>query len=222
MERAAGFVDDIPQARLDKLDMMLAQTSTSKQDAALFAEMLSLPNDGRYPTLDPIPEQRRQRTLEALTAQLAGLARQKPVLMLVEDAHWVDPTSLEVFGRTVDRIKTLPALLIITYGPEFNAPWAGRSHVTSLALSRLGERETAAIITHLVGNKDLPAHVMAETVERTDGAAASSGPKRALSDVHNGLVEVSLCGPTGSGGAVRTLAPEGKLTVRVLSPYGFL
>jgi hypothetical protein len=66
---------------------------------------------------------------------------------------------LEVFGRTLDRIKTLPALLIITYRPEFNAPWAGRSHVTSLALSRLGERETAAIITHLVGNKDLPAHV---------------------------------------------------------------
>jgi predicted ATPase len=115
MERAAGFVhDDIPQARLDKLDMMLAQTSTSKQDAALFAEMLSLPNDGRYPTLDLIPEQRRQRTLEALTAQLAELARQKPVLMIVEDAHWVDPTSLEAFGRTVDRIKALPALLIIT------------------------------------------------------------------------------------------------------------
>jgi class 3 adenylate cyclase len=170
MERAAGFVhDDITQAKLDKLDMILAQTSTSKQDAALFAEMLSLPNDGRYPTLDLIPEQRRQRTLEALTAQLAGLARQKPVLMIVEDAHWVDPTSLEAFGRTVDRIKTLPALLIITYRPEFNAPWAGRSHVTSLALSRLGERETAAIITHLVGNKDLPADVMAEIVERTDG-----------------------------------------------------
>ena len=170
MERAAGFVhDDIPQARLDKLDMMLAQTLTSKQDVALFAEMLSLPNDGRYPAIDLAPEQRRQRTLEALTAQLAGLARQKPVLMIVEDAHWVDPTSLEVFGRTVDRIKTLPALLIVTFRPEFNAPWAGRSHVTSLALSRLGERETAAIITHLVGNKGLPAHVMAEIVERTDG-----------------------------------------------------
>ena len=170
MERAAGFVhDDTAQARLDKLDAVLAQTSTRIEDAALFAEMLSLPNDGRYPTLDLIPEQRRQRTLEALTAQLAGLARQKPVLMIVEDAHWVDPTSLEAFGQTVDRIKTLPALLIITYRPEFNAPWAGRSHVTSLALSRLGERETAAIITHLVGNKDLPADVMAEIVERTDG-----------------------------------------------------
>ena len=79
-----------------------------KQDAALFAEMLSLPNDGRYPALDLTPEQRRQRTLEALTTQVAKLASQRPVLMIFEDAHWTDPTSLEVFGRTVDRIRTLP------------------------------------------------------------------------------------------------------------------
>jgi predicted ATPase len=73
--------------------------------------------------------------------------------MIVEDAHWIDPTSLEVFGRSVDRIKTLPVLLIVTFRPEFNAPWAGRSHVTSLALNRLGERETAAIIAWLLATK---------------------------------------------------------------------
>ena len=89
--------------------------------------------------------------------------------MIVEDAHWVDPTSLEVFGRTVDQIKTLAVLLIVTFRPEFNAPWAGRSHVTSLALNRLGEREAAAIIARIVGNKELPADVTAEIVERTDG-----------------------------------------------------
>jgi len=170
MERAAGLAHgDTPQAKLDKLDALLAQTATSIQDAALFAEMLSLPNDGRYPALELPPEQRRQRTLEALTAQLAGLAKKRPVLMICEDAHWVDPTSLEVFGRTVDQIKTLPVLLIVTFRPEFNAPWAGRSHVMSLALNRLGERETAAIIARLVGNKELPADMMAEIVERTDG-----------------------------------------------------
>jgi class 3 adenylate cyclase len=170
MERAAALAhDDKPQAKLDKLDALLAQTSTSIQDATLFAEMLSLPNDGRYPALDLAPQQRRQRTLEALTAQLAGLATQRPVLMIVEDAHWVDPTSLEAFGRTVDRIKTLPALLIVTFRPEFNAPWAGQSHVMSLTLNRLGEREAATIIKRLVGNKELPADVMAEIVERTDG-----------------------------------------------------
>jgi len=170
MERAAELAhDDTSQAKLDKLDAVLAQTSTSKQDAALFAEMLSLPNDGRYPALDLAPEERRQRTLEALTAQLAGLAKQQPVLMIVEDAHWIDPTSLEVFGRTVDQINTLPVLLIVTFRPDFNAPWVGQSHVTFLALNRLGEREAAAIINHLIGNKELPADVMAEIVERTDG-----------------------------------------------------
>jgi predicted ATPase len=89
--------------------------------------------------------------------------------MIFEDAHWVDPTSLEVFGRVVDRIKTLPVLLIATFRPEFDAPWVGQSHVTSLTLNRLGEREAAAIIARLVGNKELPADVMVEIVERTDG-----------------------------------------------------
>jgi hypothetical protein len=170
MERAAGLAyDDKPQAKLDKLDAVLAQTSTSPEDAALFAEMLSLANDGRYPALELAPDQRRQRVLEALMSQLAGLARRQPVLMIFEDLHWIDPTSLEVLGRIVDRIKTLPALLIVTFRPEFNAPWVGQPHVTSLTLNRLGEREAAAIIARLVGNKALPADVMAEIVERTDG-----------------------------------------------------
>jgi class 3 adenylate cyclase len=170
IERAAGLVyDDKPQAKLDKLDVLLAQTSTSPQDAALFAEMLSLPNDGRYPALDLTPEHRRQRTLEALMSQLAGLARHQPVLMIFEDAHWIDPTSVEVLGRTVERIKTLPALLIVTFRPEFNAPWVGQPYVTSLTLNRLGEREAAAIIVRLAADKALPADVMAQIVERTDG-----------------------------------------------------
>ena len=170
MERAAGLAHyDDPQAKLDKLDAVLAQTSTLKQDATLFAEMLSLPNDGRYPALEMTPQARRQRTLEALTAQLAGLASQHPVLMIFEDVHWVDPTSVEVLNRTVDRIKTLPVLLIVTFRPEFNAPWVGQSRVTSLTLTRLGGSEVAAIIACLSEKKALPADVMAEIVERTDG-----------------------------------------------------
>ena len=170
MERVAGLAhDDKPQAKLDKLDAVLAQTSTSTEDAALFAEMLSLANDGRYPALELAPEHRRQRTLEALTAQLLELVRRQPVLMIFEDAHWADPTSLEVLGRTVARIKTLPALLIVTFRPEFTAPWAGQSHVTSVTLNRLGEAEAAGIIAGLVGSKNLPADVLAEIVERTDG-----------------------------------------------------
>ena len=154
MERAAGLAhDDKPQARLDKLDAVLAETSTSIQDAALIAEMLSLPNDGRYPAFEHAPEQRRQRTLEVLTAQLTRLAIQQPTLMIFEDVHWIDPTSLEALGRTVNRIITLPALLIVTFRPEFNAPWVKQSHVTSVKLNRLGEHEAAAIIARLVGKR---------------------------------------------------------------------
>jgi predicted ATPase len=108
-------------------------------------------------------DQRQSRTRDVIRRH------RQPVLMIFEDVHWTDPTSLEVLGRTVDRIQTLPALLIVTFRPEFNAPWVGQPHVTSLALNRLGELEAAAIIAGLVGNKTLPADVMAEIVERTDG-----------------------------------------------------
>ena len=135
MERAAGFAhDDTAQAKLDKLDTLLAQSFTPRQDVALFAEMLSLPNDGRYPTLELAPQQRRQRTLEALTTQIKALAQQSPVLMIFEDAHWGDPTSLEALGRAVDRIRALGVLLIVTYRPEFKPPWIGQPYVSALTI----------------------------------------------------------------------------------------
>jgi class 3 adenylate cyclase len=127
MERAAALArNDSLQTKLDKLDAMLAQSSTSAQDAVLLAEMLSLPNDGRYPALELTPQQRRQRTLEALVSQIVTLSRQNPLLMIFEDAHWTDPTSLELFGRIVDGIPTLRVLLIVTFRPEFEPPWIGR------------------------------------------------------------------------------------------------
>jgi class 3 adenylate cyclase/predicted ATPase len=170
MERAAGLLhDDAPQARLDKLDAVLAQTSTSIEDAALFAEMLSLPNDGRYPALELTPEQRRQRTLDALIFQMQALTRSSPVLVIFEDAHWTDPTSLEALGRTVDRIATLRVLLIVTFRPEFDPPWIGRPHVTALTINRLAQREVGAMIDCLVGNKVLPASIRQDIIERTDG-----------------------------------------------------
>src|SRR5215475_11623401 len=170
MERAAGLVhDDTPQARLDKLDAVLAQTSTSIEDAALFAGMLSLPNDGRYPPLELTPEQRRQRTLDALVLQIQALTRSSPVLMIFEDAHWADPTSLEALGRAVDRIATLPVLLIMTFRPEFDPPWIGRPHVTALAINRLAQREVGAVIDHLVGDTVLPEGIRQDIIERTDG-----------------------------------------------------
>ena len=170
MERAAGFAhDDTAQAKLDKLDALLAQSVTPRQDAALFADMLSLPNDERYPTLDLAPQQRRQRTIEALTAQVETLSRSNPVLMIFEDVHWIDPTSLEALGRTVDRLRTLGVLLIVTYRPEFEPPWIGRPFVTTLTLNRLGEREIVSMIDGVAGNKPLPESIRQDIIERTDG-----------------------------------------------------
>ena len=169
-ERAARFaVGDTPQTKLEKLDALLAQTSTSKQDAALLAEMLLLPNDGRFPTLELAPEQRRQKTLDALGTQLESLARSNPVLLVFEDAHWADPTSLEAFGRIVDRVSTLRVLMIVTFRSEFDAPWIGQAHVTALALNRLGHRDVGKVIDAVLGTKLLPANVRQDIVERTDG-----------------------------------------------------
>jgi predicted ATPase len=170
MERAAGLAhEDTAQEKLDKLDAVLAQTATSKQDAALFAEMLSLPNDGRYPVPDLDPQHRRQKTLEALTAQMEALSRQNPVLMIFEDAHWTDPTSLEAFGRVVDRVRNLRVLLTVTFRPEFEPPWIGRPYVTALIINRLAQRDSEAMIDPVVGNKLIPAGIRKDIIERTDG-----------------------------------------------------
>jgi class 3 adenylate cyclase/predicted ATPase len=170
IERAAGFVHvDTTEAKLDKLDNLLAQSFTSRQDPAPFVEMLSLMNGRRYPTKELAPEQRRQKTLEALTLQLEALAKGNPVLMIFEDVHWIDPTSLEVLGRTVDRLRTLGVLLIVTYRPEFEPLWIGRPYVTALSLNRLDEREIAGMIDRVIGNKALPETIRQEIIERTDG-----------------------------------------------------
>jgi predicted ATPase len=170
LERAAGFArDDSPQIKVDKLEALFARVSISKQDAPLFAELLSVPNDGRYPTFDLAPQQWRQRTLDALTAQMEALSRRNPLLIIFEDAHWSDPTSLEGCSRAVDRLKTLRILLLVTFRPEFQAPWVGRPYVTSLTINRLTEREADAMIDHVVGDKSLPLDVRRDINARTDG-----------------------------------------------------
>ena len=170
MERTAGFVhDDAVGAKLNKLDAILARSFTPRQDAALFADMLSLPNDGRYPTLELTPQQRRQKTLEALTAQVETLSRANPILMIFEDVHWIDPTGLEALGRTVERLRTLGVLLVVTYRPEFEPPWIGRPYVTAITINRLGDWEIAAMIDLVTGNKPLPASIRLDIIERTDG-----------------------------------------------------
>ena len=110
------------------------------------------------PTEGPKPA-RRQKTLAALGVQSEALARSSPVLVILEDTQWGDPTSLEAFGRMVNRIASLRVLLIVTFRPEFDAPWVGQPHVTTLALNRPGHREVGTVIDCVVGNKLLPANI---------------------------------------------------------------
>ena len=139
LERVAGFTnDETARTKLDKLDAMLAHGYTPLQNVALFADMLSLANDGRYPTLELAPQERHKKMLEALTAELEALARTNPVLMTFEDVQWIDAASREALGRAVERIRTLGVLLIITHRPEFEPPWIGRPYVTVLTLNHLG------------------------------------------------------------------------------------
>ena len=98
-----------------------------------------------------------------------ALARETPVLMIFEDAHWADPSSLEVFGRLVDKIDALRVLLFVTFRPEFAPPWVGRPHVTLLTLNRLGPREVMALIDRMAGNRPLASNIRQDIVERADG-----------------------------------------------------
>ncbi len=170
MERAAAFARDDPlQEKLDKLDTLLRQTSTSAEDSALFVEMLSLPNDGRYPVLELNPRQRRHKTMDALIRQVEILSSSAPVLVVFEDAHWADPTSLELIGRLVSHIGSHRVLLLISFRPEFEAPWIEQAHVTVLALNRLAPGDVDVMIDHIIGNNPLPAAVRQDIIERTDG-----------------------------------------------------
>ena len=170
IERAANFArEDDAKTRLDKLEVVLSRSSMSDEDAALLAQMLSLPNDGRYLALDLAPHQRRQRTLAALVRRIEGIARETPVLMVYEDAHWADPSSLEAIGLLVDKIEALRLLLFVTFRPEFVPPWVGRPHVTALTINRLAPPEVIALIDRVAGDKPLAATIRQDIVERADG-----------------------------------------------------
>jgi class 3 adenylate cyclase/predicted ATPase len=171
LERVAGFArDDAAATRLDKLEHLLAQVDPTPRDTvALLADLLGLSAEERYPPLPEDPKRRRELTLLALIGQLESLARQHPVLLLFEDAHWSDSTSLELLDRIVQRLPYLSVLLAMTCRPEYSPPWLGQPPVTELALNRLGGRETIALVDGVARGKRLPAEILDRIVERTDG-----------------------------------------------------
>ncbi len=168
--RASGFArDDPPAARLEKLEALLARAMPPDEDVALLADLLSLPGSERHPLPDLSPQRKKEWTLEALIRQLEGLARQMPVVTVFEDAHWIDPTSRELLDLTVERVRTLPVLLIVTFRPEFRPPWTGQSQVSMVALNRLDRRERTVLVEQIAGGRTLPDAVIAQIADRTDG-----------------------------------------------------
>ncbi|HEX2725445.1 MAG TPA: AAA family ATPase, partial [Beijerinckiaceae bacterium] len=170
LERAAGFArDDTANSKLAKLAALLSHTCAPDDDVELLAELLSVRGEGQRPEPGGTPEQRKQRTLQALIRRIEALSQERPVLMLLEDAQWIDPTSLEVMDRFVQRARQLPVLVVMTFRPEFTPSWAGQPHVTLRTLSRLDQTEGAALIDRIAGERRLPPDVVGEILERTDG-----------------------------------------------------
>ncbi len=170
LQRAAGFDrNDTAIEQLDKLETLLSQgTGDVAAVAPLFAAMLSIEQD-RYPLRAGGPQKQKERTMEALVEQLTGLSGRQPVLMVVEDAHWIDETTLEAISAFIDNIHDRRVLLIVTYRPEFKPPWLGYGHVTVHALNRLTRRQGAALIAGVARAKALPQAVLDQIIERTDG-----------------------------------------------------
>ncbi len=171
IERAAGIApQENPEVKLDKLEAVLGlATSRVNEVAPLIGTLLSIPLGDRYPPLGLSPAQQRRQTLTALLDQMEGLARQKPVLMLFEDAHWADATSLELLDLAIERVKRLAVLMLITFRPEFEAPWKGLPGVTTVALGRLDRRQAEALVERVTGGRKLPQEVMTQIVAKTDG-----------------------------------------------------
>src|SRR5258706_13746558 len=138
-------------------------------DLAIIAELLAVPPNGRYPVLEISPQQKREMTLTALLDQLDGIAAQKPVLIVFEDAHWIDPTSLDLLDRTVARVADLPVLLVMTFRPELHPTWVDQVHVTMLPLTPVDRADGAGIIAGVTKGKALPAAVAEQILDRTDG-----------------------------------------------------
>jgi predicted ATPase len=170
-ERAAGFArEDTPSVRLEKLEVLVAANEPAEGDVQLLAELLAVPAGGRYGGLDLTPQRRKERTLEALLRQLAGLTRQQHVLMIFGDLHWADPSSCELLDLTVEQIGRLPVLLVATFRPEFQPPWIGQPHVTIVSLRRLARDESNELIRGLVGSSTvLSGELLDEIIDRTDG-----------------------------------------------------
>jgi predicted ATPase/class 3 adenylate cyclase len=170
LERAAGFErSESPTQKLSKLQTLVVQSTVDPEQASVVANLLALPSSDRYQLQELTPEKRKEKTFEALLAQLNGMAARQPVFMIFEDIHWIDPTSLELLAATVEYVSQLRVLVLVTARPEFTPSWQSYPHMTTIPVTRLGRRDGAALVERVTGSKTLPKEVMDEILARTDG-----------------------------------------------------
>jgi class 3 adenylate cyclase/predicted ATPase len=201
LERAAGLQrTDAAEVKLDKLEATLSRNNQPAQDAAaLLAPLLSIPAGDRYPPTELSPKQQKERTFNVLIDQLRSLASRRPVLILFEDAHWIDPSTGELLHLLVAQMQRLPILLVVTFRPEFAPPWSGYSHVTHLSLSRLSQRHATVLVEGLTAGRSLPRDVLAQILIKTDGVPLFL-EELTKTVLESGLLEeagesLTLCGP---------------------------
>src|ERR1700760_598875 len=158
LERTLKFGrDETTEARLDKLEaLIVTQYGRPLADVRFVASILSLPCEDRYGTLSMTPQRHKDETLRTLVDITEAVVRRQPSVMLFEDAHWADPSSLEVLDLLIDRVKTIPLLVVLTHRPEFPSRWSWHGHVGALNLSKLTRMQSAAMVTALADGKALP------------------------------------------------------------------
>jgi predicted ATPase len=152
--------------------MLALATDREREHAPLLADLLGIPDIGRYPRQDALtPQRKKERTFQALLDQLDGLAARGPVLVLYDDVHWADPTTLELLGLVVERVPLRRVLVVVTFRPEFAPPWIGHRHVTTQSLGRLDRVPAAALIAELAGGGEaaLPRDAVERILDRADG-----------------------------------------------------
>src|SRR5262249_30226194 len=171
LRQAVGLAtQDSVQEQLNKFDVWARERGIVNQDTvSLLADLLSIGGEHRDPMSGVSAETRKHMTLEALVQCLQRLADHDPVLFIVEDAHWLDPTTLDLMTRIIDRIRQMRVLLLITFRPDFKPVWSEYSHVTFLTLSRLPRRQSADLIAAVTGGKGLPAELQQAILAKTDG-----------------------------------------------------
>ncbi len=171
LEFAAGMnADDDNAKRLGKLEALLQPTTPRLADVLpLFASVLGIALDERYQMPPLTADVVKRRTLEALADQLVALSRLSPVVWQIEDAHWIDPTTRELIGLCLARIRDARVFVLITFRPEFAPPWSNLPHVTALTLNRLARRQSLDLVEHVSGGRPLPAEVTDQILAKTEG-----------------------------------------------------